>query len=102
MSEDFTSCVDTCVSNFAFLKRVCIANPSAIYNPTLYDSVPGLIQMNNIKITFPMITYVSGGLLIATGILFILAISLPKIIYLYIFALFLMLLGMAFYLLKNF
>lgn len=58
--------------------------------------------MNNIKLTFPMLIYVSAGLLVVTGVLILLVISLPKIIYLYTFALFLGLLGMAFYLLKNF
>lgn len=57
--------------------------------------------MYNIKYTFSMITYVSASLLAATAILFILIIYFPKIIYVFISALFVLLLGLAFYLLKN-
>lgn len=57
--------------------------------------------MYDIKYTFNMITYVSAGLLAATVLLLMLIIYVPKILYLYIAALFFMLLGMAFYLLKN-
>lgn len=48
-----------------------------------------------------MITYISAALLGVTTFLMLLIIYMPKIIYLYICALFFMLLGMAFYLLKN-
>lgn len=48
-----------------------------------------------------MIIYVSGSLLLVTGFLFVMLIWFAKLIYLYISCLFLMLLGLAFYLLKN-
>ena len=48
-----------------------------------------------------MISYTTAGLLVVTAIFFTLIIYFPKIIYLYILSLFLMLLSMAFFLLKN-
>lgn len=58
--------------------------------------------MYGIKYTFDKIMYVSAGLLVVTGILFLLIIYIPKIIYIFTAILFFMLLGMAFYILKNF
>lgn len=57
--------------------------------------------MYNLKYTLPIITYTSAGLLVFTGILFCLIVYFPKIIYAYITVLFLMLLSLSFYLLKN-
>lgn len=48
-----------------------------------------------------MVAYTTAGLLFATLLLFILIVYIPKITYLYIASLFLMLLGMSFFLLKN-
>ena len=48
-----------------------------------------------------MIAYTTAGLLVVTAILFAIIVYLPKIIYVYIFCLFVMLLSLAFYLLKN-
>lgn len=48
-----------------------------------------------------MITYTTFGLLVATVILFALIIYFPKITYFYIACLFLLLLSMSFFLLKN-
>ena len=48
-----------------------------------------------------MITYTSAGLLIVTAILFAIVVYIPKIIYVYITILFVMLLSLSFYLLKN-
>ena len=57
--------------------------------------------MYNIKQTFGMISYTTGGLLVVTAILFAIIVYVPKIIYIYITLLFLMLLSLSFYLLKN-
>ena len=48
-----------------------------------------------------MISYTTAGLLVVTAILFAIIVYVPKIIYLYITLLFLMLLSLSFYLLKN-
>ena len=48
-----------------------------------------------------MISYTTAGLLVVTAILFAIIVYLPKIIYFYITLLFLMLLSLSFYLLKN-
>lgn len=58
--------------------------------------------MYNIKYTFSMIIYISASLMVATIIIFAAVIYFPKLIYLLVSILFFMLLGMAFYLLKNF
>lgn len=57
--------------------------------------------MYDIKYTFPMIVYISAGLMAATALIFIFTIYFSKTIYIIISSLFFMLLGMAFYLLKN-
>lgn len=56
--------------------------------------------MYDIKYTLPMLSYVTIGLLVVTGILFLLLIYFSKLLYVYILVLFLMLLGFSFYLLK--
>ena len=48
-----------------------------------------------------MVAYTTAGLLFATLFLFVLIVYFPKITYLYIGSLFLMLLAMSFFLLKN-
>ena len=48
-----------------------------------------------------MMSYTTAGLLVVTAILFAIIVYVPKIIYLYITLLFLMLLSLSFYLLKN-
>lgn len=100
MNEEMTVCTETCASNITFLGRVCI-NSIDNYNPSFSSEVKGLITMYGLKYTFSMITYISAALLGVTTFLMLLIIYMPKIIYLYICALFFMLLGMAFYLLKN-
>ena len=96
-----TKCSATCATNYTYLGRVCLNSATADYNPQFSDQVDGLISMYNIKYTFPMIIYVTAGLLGVCTILFLLVIYIPKLIYAFICALFFMLLGMAFYLLKN-
>lgn len=97
-----TACSATCASNFAYLGRVCLNSKTELYNPSFSSTVDGLISMYGIKYTFDKIMYVSAGLLVVTGILFLLIIYIPKIIYIFTAILFFMLLGMAFYILKNF
>lgn len=58
--------------------------------------------MYNIQYVFPMLTYVSASLTVFTTVLFVLLIFLPELVYFIIASLFVMLLAMSFYLLKNF
>lgn len=101
LNEDMTQCTSTCPSQYTFLGRVCLNTASTNYNPSFSSEVTSLISMYNIKYTFTTITYISVILLVVTAVLFILVIYFPKIIYFYIAGLFLLLLGLAFYLLKN-
>jgi hypothetical protein len=102
LDTTMTTCTVGCPSEFAYLGKVCLSSRTELYNPSFTTTVDGLISMYGIKYTFPKIIYVSAGLLIVTAILFTLVIYFPKIIYIFTAVLFFMLLGMAFYLLKNF
>jgi len=102
LNQNMTVCINSCPSGFAFLGKVCLDTNSTSYSPSFSNEVSGLISMYNIKKTYPMIIYVSAGLLGVTSIIFLIIIYIPQTIYLLISTLFFMLLGMAFYLLKNF
>jgi hypothetical protein len=58
--------------------------------------------MYNVKYVFPMITYITASLTVFSCLLFMAIILVPQIIYAMIALLFIMLLAMSFYLLKNF
>ena len=97
INQDFSACLNSCDGTL-YLQKVCLTNISSF---TLSTQLSDQVSMYNVKYCFTSIVYTTAGLLVVTGIFYLFIICIPKVIYFYIACVFFMLLGLAFFILKN-
>ena len=99
VSEDYTECLTNCDHGKLYLQKVCTT--TVPYNPTFSTALDKQITMYTLKQCIIPIVYGSFISLVISSICFVLLICFAKMIYFYIAFTFVMLLGLAFYLLKS-
>lgn len=77
--------------------QVCVSSSYSVATSDLTNQV----SIYNYYETFPLMLYMNIGIVVGCILLFSLLICYPKLFYAYTFTAFLILLGFAFYLLKN-